>query len=162
MLGASRAVERGMRAACLVAVAGCAITHVQLPPYVRQPTSALAVVPYPPPPARAERVPRSPNPKARWIDGEWTWHAHRWLWERGRWELPPPNAKYSPWVLVRGTDGTLYQAGGVWRDDATGAPIVEPVALGVADVSEAAVVDVNGDTFPAGRTLDARDVDEGY
>ena len=60
----------------------------------KQPTSALARVPYPPPPARVESVPPRPSTKATWIDGEWTWRGKRWLWVRGRWVEPPKGAVF--------------------------------------------------------------------
>lgn len=76
----------------------------------------LTVVPYPPPPARVEIVPERPrDQRAVWIDGEWTFQAHRWSWQSGRWELPPPSAHYAPGATVRLSDGTLVWFAGTWH-----------------------------------------------
>ena len=132
---------------------GCA-SSLRAPPYAAQPTRALAEVPYPPPPARVERVPAAPSRNATWVDGEWSWRGRRWLWIRGRWVVPPRGARFSPWTLVRAKDGTLWEAPGTWRD-AKGAALDPPPALAEANVSEAAVVDQLGDLHAAGRTLHA-------
>ncbi len=94
-----------------------------------------------------------------WIDGEWTWRHKRWSWIRGRWVLPPKAAKFSPWVLVRGSDGTLYEAHGVWRD-ARGTPLDPPKELAAADVSDTAIVDAYGNTSEPGRVIDTKATDE--
>jgi hypothetical protein len=101
------------------------------PPYTAQSTASLVETPFPPPPARAEFIPRQPAKGAVWIDGEWTWRGHRWGWNEGRWVIPPAGASFSPWTTVRGADGTFFFAQGVWRDahgDVVAAP--PPLALG--------------------------------
>ena len=113
------------------------------PVYVQQPTTALVVVPYPPPPARAEIVPPQPDGQAVWLDGEWEWRRRRWGWKLGRWVVPPPGSRFSPWTAVRNDVGTLYFAPGVWRD-AHGDVIPEAKALAVGGVSGGAVVDSEG------------------
>jgi hypothetical protein len=114
------------------------------PPYSPQPTSALVPVPIEPPPARAERVPPRPSDRAVWIDGEWSWRRRRWVWTPGRWVEPPSGLTYSPWVTVRGADGTLYFAPSAWRT-ARGETAPAPRALAVANVESGAVVDPEGD-----------------
>jgi hypothetical protein len=143
-----------MRLLCVLALAACGPTALPAPPYAPQPSSALERVPFPPPPARVETVPARPSTNATWIDGEWTWRGKRWLWIRGRWVVAPTGARYSPWALVRAPDGTLWEARGAWRD-ARGDELDPPRPLAVAEVSEAAVVDVLGDTLTPGRTLPA-------
>ena len=73
---------------------------------------------------------------------------------RGRWVVAPVGARYSPWALVRGKDGTLWEARGTWRD-AHGEEVDPPKPLALADVSEGAVIDTLGDAITPGRTLPA-------
>lgn len=140
--------------AWLVAATGCGVTTLPSPPFAPHPTSALAEVPFPPPPARVEKVPPSPSARAAWIDGEWTFRGRKWMWIRGRWVEPPVGARYSPWAIVRDKEGTLWEARGTWRD-AHGEEIDPPKPLAVADVSEGAVIDALGDAITPGRTLQA-------
>jgi hypothetical protein len=116
---------------------------------VSQPTTALVETPFPPPPARAEFVPKQPAKGAVWIDGEWTWRGHRWGWVAGRWVIAPPGAAFSPWTTVRGSSGTLFFAQGVWRDahgDVVAAPV--PLALGTAGATAAPATDVHAPAAP--------------
>ena len=129
----------------------CAGSSVPRPHYAPQTTAALVAVPHEPPPARVETAPREPKGTGAkgvgavvWIDGEWTWKRRRWAWVPGRWVEPLEGAVYSPWVTVRGSDGTLYFAPSVWHD-AKGASIVAPKALATATVDSGAVVDAEGD-----------------
>jgi hypothetical protein len=122
------------------------------PPYSAQPTSALTALKEPPPPARVESVPPRPKPDAVWIDGEWTWRRGRWAWMPGRWVEPAPGQTYSLWVVVRGSDGRLWQAPGTWRD-AQGNPVDGPVPLAYANVESQPVVNASGETEVTGRTL---------
>jgi hypothetical protein len=135
--------------AVLLAACGGPLPH---PAYVPQPTSALVEVSRPPPPARVEAVPARPSPKAVWLDGEWAWRRGRWAWLIGRWVEPLPEAAYSPWVFVRGLDGSLYYAPGTWRD-AKGDPIDPPTALALGQVESNIVVDADGTVEPTGPTL---------
>jgi hypothetical protein len=124
------------------------------PEYVAQPTSALVEVTRPPPPARVETVPPSPAASAVWIDGEWTWRRARWAWLPGRWVNATTGARFSPWVFVRGRDGRLWVAPGVWRD-ANGKPVDPPEALAEATVEGGAVVTADGNIEVTGPTLRA-------
>src|SRR6185312_13001900 len=95
------------------------------PPYSPQETAALVEAKSPPPPARVEEVPARPTSAALWIDGEWSWRRGRWSWMAGRWVIPPADATYSPWVYVRGPDGKIWYAPGVWKNE-KGTPIDPP------------------------------------
>jgi hypothetical protein len=118
---------------------------------VAQPTSALVVVPYPPPPARVEIVP-PPVEGAVWLDGEWDWQGASFAWRRGRWVKPPPGARYSPWTTVRGEDGTVYFAPGVWRDSSA-RPVADPPPRATAKSASNPVVDPEGHLEITGHTI---------
>jgi hypothetical protein len=148
-----------MRLAAAIAgslLAGCG-GRFPRPPYSPQPTSALVQLRVPPPPARVEAVPARPRSDVVWIDGEWTWRRGRWSWMPGRWVVPPPGETFSPWVIVRGDDGQLWQAPGTWRD-AKGNAVDAPSPLAVATVDSGQVVNASGATEPTGRTLKATSV----
>ncbi len=101
------------------------------PRYAPQVTAALVPVGYPPPPARVEIVPAQPTRETVWIDGEWEWMGSKWGWIHGRWVVPPQGARFSPWTTIRDEVGSVYFAGGVWKDAQGGllsAPA--PVATG--------------------------------
>jgi hypothetical protein len=143
-----------MRLALAIAgalLAGCS-GRFPRPPYSPQPTSALVELRAPPPPARVENVPARPRSNVVWIDGEWTWRRARWAWMPGRWVVPPPDETFSPWVVVRGEDGRLWQARGTWRD-AKGKAVDAPPSVAVATVDSGQVVNASGATEPTGRTL---------
>jgi hypothetical protein len=137
--------------ASLAILAAC-VGRLPHPPYAKQPTAALEVVGYPPPPARVEFVPLDPGRGAVWIDGEWAWQGRRWAWRIGRWVAPPPGGRYSPWTVVRGEDGTTYYAPGAWRD-AHGASLAEPAALVAARPNLSDVVDPEGELETTGRSI---------
>jgi hypothetical protein len=137
-------------AAFAICASSLACGHlVRHPTYVPQPTSALVSVEMPPPPARVEIVPTEPSATAVWVDGEWMWRRERWAWLPGRWVEQPAGVALSPWVFVRGLDGALWYAPGVWRD-AKGAPVDPPPALSVASVETGAVVTAEGVTEVTG------------
>jgi hypothetical protein len=91
-------------------------------------------VPYPPPAARVEIVPRKPREGAVWVDGEWAWEGKRWVWESGGWVMPPEHAYLAPWLTYRQENGKLLFAPGTWHSD-TGAPLPEPTVLAPAETS---------------------------
>jgi hypothetical protein len=150
---AVRAAPRRPRAAlasalCLFCIACSA--ELPQPRLVGQPTDALVAVGFPPPPARAEEVPTRPAADAVWIDGEWLWQRGKWAWHGGRWVVPPQGAAYSPWTVTRGKDGTVFFAGGAWRD-AAGKQLEEPAPLAVAKPSTGTVIDPDGKVEDTGR-----------
>ena len=133
-------------------VAMACTTPLPHPPYTAQLTSALVQVDTPPPPARVEVLPLRPTRKAVWLDGEWTWRRGRWAWVPGRWVDPPGSASFSLWVFVRGPDGALWYAPGVWHD-ASGAAVAAPEPEAVAAVEAGDVVNADGSTSTTGPTL---------
>ncbi|MEM9694992.1 MAG: YXWGXW repeat-containing protein [Myxococcota bacterium] len=64
-------------------------------------------VPYPPPAAKGEEVPPSPDPEAVWIDGYWHWNGRRYVWRTGSWARVPEGYGYAGATAVRLRDGTL-------------------------------------------------------
>jgi hypothetical protein len=137
-----------------IASPGCG-PLVPHPPFVAQPTSALVEVDAPPPPARVEIVPAQPSPGAVWADGEWTWRRGQWAWLPGRWSLPPSGHAFSPWVFVRGPQGHLWYAPGVWRDP-SGAPVDPPDALAIGSVETGVVVTAEGASEVTGPSVRRR------
>jgi hypothetical protein len=133
---------------------GCS-SHLRHPSYAPQPAGALFEVMQAPPPGRVETVPAPPNRDAVWVDGEWRWRRHKWGWQPGYWAVAPHDAKFSPWVFVRGTDGRLWTATGAWRDS-KGAPVPEPPKLAVAHVDAAEVVNAVGATESTASTEAAK------
>src|SRR5579859_2089199 len=131
-------MRSALASALLFLAAACASGAVPTPRYTAQTASDLVVIDYPPPPARVEAVPPRPAEGAVWIDGEWRARDHKWAWLAGRWVMPPEGARFSPWTVVRGPDGTLYFARGVWRD-AEGRPIPAPPSLANAVVESTGV-----------------------
>jgi hypothetical protein len=87
------------------------------PPLVGHPARAYFEVPYPPPAALAEVVPRFDHDRAVWVDGHWAWRGKKYAWLRGGWVLPRTGARYAPWRMVYRADGTLLFAPGAWYDD---------------------------------------------
>ena len=125
------------------------------PPYGAQAPDALVQVERAPPPARVEVLPPKPAPNAVWVDGEWTWRRGRWAWLVGRWVVPPAGAVLAPWAFVRGADGRLWYAPGVWRD-AAGHPVEPPPALARASVQGGVVVNADGEIETTGAILHDR------
>jgi hypothetical protein len=130
---------------------GCSNT-VPHPPYSPQPGSALVEVTAPPPPGRVEASLERPDPRAVWVDGEWTWRRRRWAWLAGRWVAPPAGATFSPWIFERGADGRLWYAPGTWRD-AKGTSIAEPVPIATAQVHPVEIVNASGATENTGTVI---------
>ena len=123
------------------------------PPYSPQVTSALTAIAMAPPPGRIEVIPKRPNGADAWVDGEWVLQHGRWYWLLGRWVRVPEGATYSPWVMVRASDGTAFYAPSVWRT-ATGAPMNEPPPpLAVAAASGEAIVGAEGNAEDTGRNI---------
>ena len=73
-------------------------------------------VPYPPPPAVPEIIPKSSLGKdAVWIDGEHVWEGGAWVWQAGRWEKPYPDSYYARPQGLRLADGRLLWFAGAWH-----------------------------------------------
>lgn len=147
----------------MVVALACGQPKLPAPKYTQQPTAALSEVPYPPPPARAESVPKQPQGGTVWIDGEWLWQTRRWSWKPGRWVSPPAGARFAPWTTVRDRTGTLYMAAGAWRD-AHGAEVTEPPPLAEGAPGAGTIITPEGDTVlqgpitpPAGPTGNGRE-----
>jgi len=85
-------------------------------------------VPYPPPAAFAEVVPKAPNGDALWIDGHWAWRGGQFVWQRGGWVAPPKGARFAHWRIRYSQDGTLQFAEETWYD-AKLEPIASPKKL---------------------------------
>jgi hypothetical protein len=135
----------------IAAAPGCA-RKIPLPRFVPQPTSALVEVEAPAPPARVEIVPDVPSRSAVWVDGEWSWRHGRWAWLRGRWVAAQPHASFSPWVFVRGPDGRMWYAPGVWRDE-QGTPVDPPAVLAYASAESGPITAADGSTPATGPTV---------
>ena len=99
---------------------------LQQPARAPQPPNAFVIVPYPPPAARVETLPRPPNPAAVWVDGQWSWGGAGWSWTPGAWVEPPPGGRFAAWALE--LDGQLRFAPASWRD-ASGRELGPPRAL---------------------------------
>jgi hypothetical protein len=135
----------------VVPLASCA-PSLPHPPFSPQATNGLSPIQVAPPPGRVEVIPKEPRGADAWVDGEWILKHGRWYWLVGRWVKVPPKATYSPWVVVRATDGTPFYAPSVWRD-ATGAAMPPPPPLAVATASGEVVVGGGGDPEETGRTV---------
>ncbi len=128
------------------ACGGRSLPHPSYEPHL---TSELAEVPYPPPPARIETVPNRPTSDALWIDGEWRWQGRRWNWRTGRWLKVPAGVAFSPWTLVRRTDGATFVAPGMWRNDKHEL-VSEPAVLAEGTVGRGSVVSTEGEVERTG------------
>ncbi|HEX6767157.1 MAG TPA: hypothetical protein VF103_16785 [Polyangiaceae bacterium] len=109
----------------LLGLCACS-SRLPLPETARHSREAFAPVPYPPPAALAETVPRRPaQDDAVWIDGEWVFHGRSFAWQRGGWVIPPPGARFARWRAVYQRDGRLMLAPGTWYD-ASGHAVARP------------------------------------
>ena len=124
------------------------------PPYSPQATIALKAIELAPPPGRVETIPGRPADADAWVDGEWVLEHGRWYWLLGRWVKVPRGATYSPWVVVRASDGTPFYAPSTWRN-ATGEPISPPAPLAVAQASGEAILSPEGDAEDTGRNVES-------
>jgi hypothetical protein len=147
------AIGTGLTVGCVLLA--CGASRLPSPIYTSQTSEALQQVLFPPPPARVEYVPGSPNEQAVWVDGEWTWQGRRWAWKPGRWVLPPKDSKFAPWTAVRDAKGGLYVAEGKWRDT-RGKDVDDPQPLAIGRPSAGAVVDPEGEEVPAAPNAPAK------
>jgi hypothetical protein len=75
-------------------------------------------VPYPPPAALSELVPKAPpDPGAVFIDGGWAWRGRYYVWQRGGWVVPRPGLGFAPWTVRYLPDGRTLFANGHWVDE---------------------------------------------
>lgn len=147
----AKCAMRWLAPSALILVVAC-VARLPRPSYSAQTTEALEPVTYPPPPARVEFVPARPAKGAVWIDGEWTWQGRRWAWRVGRWVIPPANARFAPWTMVRSDDGTIYFAPGIWVD-AKHEPMTEPSAMATGTPTITDVVDPEGTLQHTGKSI---------
>lgn len=133
-------------------LAGC-VGPLPHPPYSAHVTAALSAIDAPPPPGRVERIPSKPPQADAWVDGEWVLRHGRWFWLLGRWVKTPPGATYSPWVLVRTSDGTAFYAAGLWKN-ADGSARPAPAAISYATASGEAVFAPEGEVEDTGRNIE--------
>jgi hypothetical protein len=110
-----------------VAASACS-SSLPAPPETAHPASAYVEVPYPPPAALVEVVPREAPENSVWVDGYWTWRGRYYVWQRGGWLVPPENAAYATWRTQLTNDGRLMFAPGAWYDAAK-APLTPPRLL---------------------------------
>jgi hypothetical protein len=73
-------------------------------------------VPYPPPAALVETVPKPPDDRAVWVDGYWDFAQGGYIWRRGGWIHPPEGSFRAPWSAYYTTDGRLLFAKTLWFD----------------------------------------------
>jgi len=88
-----------------------------------------------------------------WIPGEWVQRHGRWYWLLGRWVKTPKGARYSPWAVVRASDGSPLLATSLWIGP-DGKPIPPPPAVAYATASGEAVFDAEGDKEDTGRAIE--------
>jgi hypothetical protein len=88
------------------------------PETAKHPARAFIEVPYPPPAALVEVVPKEPD-DCVWVDGHWIWRGRYYVWQRGGWLRPPPGARYATWQSVFSRDGRLLFARGAWYDESS-------------------------------------------
>jgi hypothetical protein len=103
-------------AAASAVAAGACHSSLPEPAPALQPSNAYVEVPYPPPAALVETVPRRPSEGALWIDGQWSWDGQHWVWNSGGWVAPPPGGRFARWQLRLEPDGRMKFAGPSWRD----------------------------------------------
>ncbi len=160
--------KQGSRVFVGVALFACAGSAVRRPPYTSHAITRVMVdggavdvpvdlleIPYPPPPARVEVVPETTVTGAVWVDGEWGWTGKRWSWSRGYWSVPPAGAQFAPWLTIRGIDGRLYMAKGVWRSADGKSNLPTPAVVVEAKGARGAVLNVDGEEEPTGRDVRA-------
>jgi hypothetical protein len=118
----------------LLTIAACG-SGLPSPPKGSPKEDSFIEVPFPPPPARLERVPDRPPGRAVWVDGSWEWTGTRWRWKEGGWfEAPPPGVVYSDWRTARPGGKRLLFADATWRDR-SGAEVPAPRLLVSATLS---------------------------
>ena len=100
---------------CGLLLMACNRSALPLPPTGPNGGKNPIIVPYPPPPARAEIIPQKAGERVVWIDGSWSWDRRRWIWQKGRWEVPPKGSYYATSKTVEMPDGTIGWLPGGWQ-----------------------------------------------
>ncbi len=99
--------------------AGACAPAVPTPPAGPHIGDEAVVVPYPPPAALPEVIPRNElGSSAVWIDGEWLWDGSTWTWKVGRWEAGRRGMYFAVPQGVRQSDGRLLWYKGAWHTEA--------------------------------------------
>jgi hypothetical protein len=81
------------------------------------PEEAFVEVPYPPPAALSELVPKRPKVDGVvFQDGGWTWRGRYYVWQRGGWVVPRAGMSFCPWTLRYAPDGRALFAESRWVD----------------------------------------------
>lgn len=105
-----------------------------LPRRAATPQDAYFEVPYPPPPALSELVPKPPKGKnVVFQDGGWTWRGRYYVWQRGGWVAPDADARFCPWSFHYEPDGRGLFSQGRWVD--TNGHYLRPPAILVPSVT---------------------------
>lgn len=110
-----------MAAVAALVLTACAgsLGNLPRPPLTQVATADYVAVPFAPRTPPVEFVPPSPARDAVWIDGSWEWGGSRYVWRYGSWMIPPREARYAPWTVVRrAVDGQLFFAPSDWKDQA--------------------------------------------
>lgn len=106
----------GLRLAILGALFGGCAPRLPVPKAGSHVGDRYVAVPYPPPPAKVETIPSSPNEDAVWVDGQWRWNGTGYGWRPGQWVVAAEDAAYAPPSLVRLRNGELLYYEGSWRE----------------------------------------------
>ena len=86
------------------------------PPGIAPPSgagsSAMAVSPVAPPPARVETPPSPPSPAMIWQSGHWSWSGGQYVWVSGHYmQRPTPTANWLPGYWHQGPNGWMWVEG---------------------------------------------------
>lgn len=92
--------------------AGCG-GSLSLPAQTAPPADAYVEVPYPPPAALSEMIPKQPASDTVWRDGGWVWRGRYYVWERGGW-VRAGDLRFAPWRLRYEPNGQAMFAASVW------------------------------------------------
>ncbi len=115
----------------MLGATSCRATLPQ-PPESAHASDDFVEVPYPPPAALTETVPRRPAyADSVWIDGEWAFRGSVFAWRRGGWFALPLGARFAHWATRYTNEGQLLLAPGAWFD-AKGNRIAPPALLAPA------------------------------
>ncbi|HTQ05783.1 MAG TPA: hypothetical protein VMI54_18095 [Polyangiaceae bacterium] len=110
----------------LLFAAGCGASLPQPRQAAPAPDSFIEV-PYPPPAALSELIPKRPRGDVVFQDGGWTWRGRYFVWQRGGW-VAPGALRFCPWAFHYLDDGRAMFSPSHWVD-ARGVPVRPPVIL---------------------------------